>query len=169
LIILEAGFDKKSVVKQINEMNFNTSNIHILVASKDFMETYFKEPEVTIDYEYTVFYNCQLMTPRMQQQKLLILIYFGITLYWVYLQACKHSRTRTMFHKILCSLPILKALYLMTNYYYESKCPWENELDDIYANLFKIIFSLLHASLQTGCIILACIGFKIVRKDVTRL
>ena len=30
LIILEEGFDKRAVVKEINEMNFNTTDIHIL-------------------------------------------------------------------------------------------------------------------------------------------
>lgn len=46
LIILEQGFDKREVVNEINEMQFNTSDIHIMQVSTKVMQEYLAEDEI---------------------------------------------------------------------------------------------------------------------------
>lgn len=131
------------------------------------MNKYFEENEILIDYDYNVYFNCWVKLGRMQFEWFLLCIYVGIFMYWVYLIMGYHIRTWTLFHKIIAFLPLLKIFYLLIDTYEIEKCPISDTNWYFFLTL-KIIPNLLLQSLISGCIILACLGFKIVWKDLSK-
>lgn len=131
------------------------------------MTKYFQEDEILIDYEYHVYFNCWVKIGWMQFDWFLLCVYGGIFLYWIYLIMGYHWRTRTLFHKLIAVLPVLKIGYLLISIKEIEYCPISDTNRYFFLTL-KIIPNLLLQSLISGCIILACLGFKIVRKDLTK-
>jgi hypothetical protein len=128
-----------------------------------------ESPESVVEVDYKVTYRCFLLNSLMETCKFFSLLYLMLLIWWLYHHFMKRSTTRTMLHKILISLPILRLLYTIMNYFFFKICPWENFMTDTYIKLMRIILNLLYQSLLVGTMVLAAQGFKIARRDITRV